>query len=163
MVGEKSNPFLIDSGMEGFRKFYESKADDEAEASLKKLPKGHRALLKGYKFKFENGVNLKGYPDSIGLIHLGNPDKKLIQVAAPWNYGREFAMLHEVGHRVYEHIMTKELKKKWSKIAKKNKKRVKQDDEELFCHAYANTYCNNQVTKHDCPEWTSFIKSLPES
>jgi hypothetical protein len=105
--------------MQGFRKFYESKTDDEAEESLKKLPKGHRALLKGYKFKFENGVNLKGYPDSIGLIHLGNPERKLIQVAAPWNYGREFAMLHEVGHRVYEQIMTKELKGKWAEIAKK--------------------------------------------
>jgi mRNA-degrading endonuclease RelE of RelBE toxin-antitoxin system len=149
--------------MDSFKKFCETKAHDEAEKSLEKLPKGHRDLVKNYKFKFDSGVNLKGYPDSIGLIHLGNPDKKLIQVAAPWNYGREFAMLHEIGHRVYEQIMTKELKKKWSEIAKKNDKRVKQDDEELFCHAYANTYANNKITKHDCPEWEKFIKSIPES
>jgi hypothetical protein len=78
---QKSNSSLIDNRMKGFRKFYESKADDEAEKSLEKLPKTHRDLVKDYKFKFESGVNLKGYPDSIGLIHLGNPDKKLIQVA----------------------------------------------------------------------------------
>ena len=151
--------------MEGFRQFYESKVDNEVEESLKKLPAGHRALIKDYKFKFENGVNLKGYPDSIGVIHLGNTNKKLIKVAAPWRHSREFAMLHEVAHRIYEKIMTKKLRKEWSKLLKTvklHKDAAKEkNEEELFCHHYSQYYCVNKVIRYDHDKLDDFIKKLP--
>jgi hypothetical protein len=151
--------------MKGFRQFYEAKVDDETEKSLTNLPKKHRELVKDYRFRFENGVNLKGYPDSIGLIHLGNPDKKIIQIAAPWRHSREFATLHEVAHKVYEKLMTDKLRKKWSNLVKKtelHKDAAKEkNDEELFAHHYAQYYCNNKVVRYDHPELLDFIKNLP--
>lgn len=151
--------------MEGFRKFYENKADEEAEKSLDKLPKSHRDLIKGYKFKFENGVNLKGYPDSIGIIHLGNIDKKLIRVAAPWRHSREFALLHEVGHRVYEKLMSKDLREKWKKLlnsVKLHKDAAKEkNEEELFCHFYSQHYSYVKVVRYQNDVLDKFIKDLP--
>jgi hypothetical protein len=149
--------------MTGFRLFIEAEVKSEVKETLERLPKGHRALTKGYKFKFEGGCTLDGQKDAIGMIHLNNDKKKEIHVAAPWRYGREFAMLHEVGHLVYEKWMAdnKELKAKWQKITNKTKEKLRQPAEELFCHAYANTYCKNKIEIHNHPEWEKFIKDLP--
>jgi hypothetical protein len=98
-------------------------------------------------------------------IHLGNPDKKIIQIAAPWRHSREFATLHEVAHKVYEKLMTDKLRKKWSNLVKKtelHKDAAKEkNDEELFAHHYAQYYCNNKVVRYDHPELLDFIKNLP--
>jgi hypothetical protein len=154
--------------MNGFRNFLEANANKEAKESLKKLPPKHRALIKGYKFKFETGCNLKGYPDAIGLIHLDNPKNKMIQIAAGWRYGREFAMLHEIGHLVWNNLLSKEQKQTWHKIAQKTRPKIKkndpavakQDDEEFFCHSYANYFVYNKVSKYDFDEWQKFIKKI---
>jgi hypothetical protein len=150
--------------MEGFHKFLEANANKEAKESLKKLPAAHQALIKGYKFKFEDGCNLKGYPDAIGLIHLDNPKKKLIQVAAPWRHSREFTMFHEIGHLVYEKLMDKNLRKKWNNILKTvklHKDAAKEkNEEELFCHFYAQHYTFNKVIRYDQNKLDKFIASL---
>lgn len=150
--------------MTGFRSFLETLGvNGEIKDTLARLPKTHRALTKGYKFKFEDGCTLKGEKDAIGMIHLNNEKKREIHVAAPWRYGREFAMLHEIGHLVYEKWMggNKELKAKWQKIVNGTKDKLNQSAEENFCHAYAATYCKNPPSIHDHEEWKKFIKDLP--
>jgi len=150
--------------MTGFREFLiETEAHQEVRDTIKGLPKAHQALVKGYKFKFEGGCTLKGSDDNIGMIHLNNEKKKEIHVAAPWNYGRQFAMLHEIGHLVYERWMShnSKLKKEWQRIVNKTKHKLHQNAEELFCHAYANTYAKNKIEVHNHPEWEKFIKDIP--
>ncbi len=154
--------------MTGFREFlqnlFETQAQEEVKDTIKKLPKAHQALVRGYRFKFEGGCTLNGSDDNIGMIHLNDDKKKEIHVAAPWNYGRQFAFLHEIGHLVYEKYMAgnREMKKKWQKIVNKTKHKLKQPAEELFCHAYANTYAKNKIEVHNHPEWEKFIKALPD-
>jgi hypothetical protein len=70
--------------------------------------------------------------------------------------------LHEIAHRVWEHILTPEMKKEWEGIVKQTDKKQNQGAEELFCMAYANQYCKNKVVIHDHPEWEKFIKGLPK-
>jgi hypothetical protein len=146
--------------MTGFRLFIEmAGVHSELRDTLAKLPKGHRALTKGYKFKFEDGCTLKGEKDAIGMIHLNNDKKKEIHVAAPWRYGREFALLHEIAHLVFEKWMANnsEWKKKWQKIVNKTKKKLNQPAEELWCHAYSNHFCKNKIEIHNHPEWEEFM------
>ncbi len=149
--------------MTGFKQFVESKEKEEVKETLEKLPQEHQELAKGYKFKFFGGCTLKGSDENIGMIHLNDEKKKEIHVAAPWNYGRQFAFLHEIGHLVYEKYMAPnaKLRKKWKEITEKTKKKLEQPPEELFCHAYANTYCKNKVVIHNHPEWERFIKAIP--
>lgn len=152
-----------------FKEFLsESEEKENVMKTLKKLPAGHRALLRGYKIKYQGGNTLKGDDDNIGYIY---QDK--IVVAAPWNYSREFTTLHEIAHLVYEYKMTKELKEEWATLVKKTKpnleKYVKskgksaaaldQNPEELFCMSYAQTYADTQVVKYDHPDWIEFIKN----
>jgi mRNA-degrading endonuclease RelE of RelBE toxin-antitoxin system len=157
--------------MNGFRIFFESKVHDEAQTTLEKLPKGHRDLIKDYKFDFQTGVNLKGYPDSIGIIHLGKNDKQMIKVASPWRYPTEFALLHEIAHKIYEKLVSEKLRKEWSAIVKKVRPDIKkidkavggQDDEEIFAHSYAQFYTYNKMSKFDHGELQDFISKLPKS
>ncbi len=139
--------------------FEREKSEEEKNLlhTLGKLPKAHAALVKGYKWSFQDGNTLDGDDKHVGVI---DDKKKKITVAAPWNYGREFTALHEIAHRVWEKYMTKELRAEWSKVVKKNKDRMKQNDEELFCMAYANAYANQQVVVHTHPAWEKFVKSL---
>lgn len=146
--------------MTGFRLFIEMEIKSEVEDSLEKLPKSHRTLTKGYKFKFESGCTLKGEKDAIGMIHLNDNKKKEIHVASPWRYGREFAMLHEVAHLVYEKFCDKEWQEAWKKVVKKNKKRLKQNCEELWCHAYANHFVANKVVIHTHPDWDKYMEKF---
>lgn len=133
----------------------ESEEQKNINATLKKLPKKHRMLLNGFKVKFSPNNTIKGDHNHIGYIF-----KDKIEIAAPWNYGREFTFLHEIGHLLWEKIVTKEQKKAWSKIVLKNKNRLKQGDEELFCMAYANTYAKHKIKAHSNENWEKFIKSL---
>ncbi len=124
------------------------------QAMLKKLPKKHAALMKGFKFKYVPGNTLKGDDEHIGLIQ-----GKTVTVAGPWNYGREFTTLHEIGHMVFEKLMTPKLKKAWAEVAKKNPKQNQDHDEENFCMAYAATYTKHPPTTHYHSSWIQFIKN----
>lgn len=143
--------------LEGFKIFLESEVENNVKKMISKLPKGHQKLLKGYKFTYTPNNTLKGDDEHIGYIY-----KDKIVVAAPWNYGREFTTLHEIGHLVYEYKMTSKLKKEWEEIVKKTKNKQKQNPEELFCMAYACFYAKHKIKVHDHPEWHDFIKKLPD-
>lgn len=148
----------------GFKIFIESEVEKNVKNMISNLPKGHQKLLKGYKFRYTPGNTLKGDNEHIGYIH-----KDKIVVASPWNYGREFTTLHEIGHLVYEYKMTPELKKEWAKIVKKNKEEQKlkvpkksrnsldQNDEEIFAMVYATVYSKHPVVAYYNKEWIDFI------
>ena len=130
----------------------------DIEKTLNKLPPSHAALVKGYKWKFHSGNTLNGDNQHVGYI---DDNDKEIAVAGPWNYGREFTILHEVGHKVWEHFVTPEMKQQWNKIIANTKNRQNQEPEELFCHAYAAAYCNHPPVIHYHKQWLNFIKNLP--
>lgn len=127
--------------------------DKNVQAMLKKLPKKHAALMKGFKFKYVPGNTLPGDDEHIGLIK-----GTKVTVAGPWNYGREFTTLHEIAHMVWEKLMTSKLKKEWEVIAEKNKKSKQDDAEEDFAMAYANVYSKHKIVTYNHPDWVSFIK-----
>jgi len=136
------------------------KESGDVNQTLKKLPKMHQKLLKGYTFSFQANNTLKGDGGHIGSNDL---DTKTIEIAAPWNYGREFALLHEIGHVIFMYLIEphKHRTEQWEKIVRNTKaEKVNQIAEELFCHAYANTYAKNKVLVHNHPTWERFIKSL---
>jgi hypothetical protein len=144
--------YLIDS---------EKSYKEEIKNTLKKLPKNHAALIKGFRFEFQGENTLKGDDGHVGLI---NPKKKTITIASPWNYGREYTLLHELGHFVYASFMTPELKKQWVKLVKSTKmeKEDRQPPEELFCMAYANHFAKHKHTMFTFPKWETFIENLPD-
>lgn len=125
--------------------------------TLKKLPKRQQALLKGYEFKFQSGNSLKGDGDHVGYNDL---QKKIICVAAPWRYSRQFTILHEIGHVIWDDLLTPEQKKQWESISKKGSQKLKQNAEELFCMCYANFYSDRPLTHFCDPKWDKFISNL---
>ena len=145
-----------------FKRFIEHEEEDkDILHTLSKIPLSHAALVKGYTFKFQGGNTLDGDDDHIGYVQ---EDPKVIMVAAPWNYGREFTLLHEVGHRVYDRIPD-DLKHRWAQIVARTPNRTgltERNPEELFCMLYAQFYASNKVTKYDYPEWLEFIGDLPK-
>ena len=144
-----------------FKQFFHetSEYDQDLKDTLSKLPAAHRKFVKGYDFDFQSTNTLKNDKGHIGII---DPKKNKITVSAPWNYGREFALLHEIAHLIWE-LLDKDTQKEWSAIVKRTKEKQNQSAEELFCMAYANTYANNKITIHDHPEWERFIKTkLPK-
>jgi len=142
-----------------FKNFIESEEDENIKDTLKKLPKSHSDLVHGYQFTLKGGNTLPGDDDHIGYM---DDHKKKIAVAAPWHYGREFTVLHEIAHRVWETLVPDELKHKWKEIVERTKNKQKQSAEELFCMAYANFYAKHQMVIHDHPEWNKFIRDLPK-
>ena len=141
-----------------FRSFVEAQeAMKDVKKTLIKLPKSHAALVKGYKYVFKGDNTLDG--DHIGELDTG---KKKITVAAPWNYGRQYAILHEIGHAVWEHLVDDDKKKEWQRIVKSTKNKQNQNAEELFCMAYADFYAKNKVVIHNHPEWEKFVRNLPK-
>jgi hypothetical protein len=139
----------------GFKTFLESEEKKNVEAMIAKLPKGHQKLLNGYKIKYTPGNVLNGDDGHIGYIH-----KDKIVVAAPWNYGREFTTLHEIGHLVYEYLCDKKWRDEWKKTVKKNPKRQKQNDEELFSMAYACYFAKHKIKVHDHPAWHDYMEKF---
>jgi hypothetical protein len=143
--------FLLESEQE-----YKS----DIKNTLNKIPKSHAALVGGFKYEFQNTNTMKYDGDHIGLVDMKN--KKII-IASPWNYGREYTLLHELAHMVWAKFMTKDLIKNWSKVVKNTKEeKQKQNDEELFCMAYANYYAKNKIVIHTHDTWADFIKNLPK-
>lgn len=144
--------------MGSFKNFIEENGD--INKSLSKLPEAHRRLVKGYKIKFEPHNTLKGDDGHVGMII--NKPNKVIRIASPWNYGREWALLHEIGHLVWAaFIKGTPFEQQWDHIAQNTKHKKKDENaEELFCHGYADCYCKNKIVIHHHPEWEQFIKSL---
>lgn len=142
-----------------FRKYFteSSEYEQDLKKTLKKLPKAHKKLIDGYKFKFQSSNTLHSDKGHIGIV---DPKNHTLTISAPWNYGREFTLLHEIAHLLWE-LLEDSTKKDWAEIVKKTKDKQSQSAEELFCMAYANTYANNQITIHDHPEWEKFINKLP--
>lgn len=130
---------------------------EDVNKTLKKLPKKYRDLFKGFKFKFEADNTLNGDNKHVGLI---DTEKKTITIAAPWNYGREFTLLHEIGHLVWGRFLEDDLKKKWNTIVKNTKNKMNDGFEELFCMAFANSLAKNKIGIHSHPKWEKFIKEL---
>jgi hypothetical protein len=130
---------------------------NDVKNTLAKVPKKHAALLKGYKFIFEKGNSLKGDSEHIGCI---DEKKKTVTIAAPWNYGREFTLLHELAHAVWKYFVSEEKRKEWMQIIKKTKNKQNQGGEELFSMSYACTYAKHKIEIHNHPEWEKFIKNL---
>ena len=136
--------------------------DSDIKKTLNKLPKKHRILIKDYKIKFEPKNTLKNDSNHIGFI---NEKNKIIRIAAPWNYGRGFTLLHEVAHAVWKYIVTDEQKKEWNKIYKQEKKKIKhesinQSAEEIFAMVYANFYSKHKLMTYKNKIWNSFIEKL---
>jgi hypothetical protein len=145
-----------------FKTFLEETEEKKnISSTLKKIPMAHRSLVKDFKYTLQPKNTMNDDGENIGEV---DPRNKKITIAAPWNYGREFTMLHEIGHMVWATLDNMQ-KKKWSELVKKIKndpKRESQDQckEELFCMAYANTYANHKDKIHDHPEWEKFVKSI---
>lgn len=149
----------------GFKQFFENKQNQDLQKLLNKLPKKHKHLIKDMKFNYTGNNTLNGDKKHVGVIH-----KDKITVAAPWHYSREFTTLHEIAHMIWDHILSDEQKKKWSKLIKKNKSKLKkinmsasslnQNDEEIFSMCYANYYSKHKIITYFDPEWMKFIKSI---
>lgn len=131
----------------------------DVKKTLSKLPKAHYALVKDYKIVFQKGNALQGDHGNIGEI---DEEKKKITIAAPWHYGREYTLLHEVGHLVWKYLVDKNKKKEWMQIVKNTESKQNQGGEELYCMAYADFYAKHKVVVHNHPEWEKFIKGLPK-
>ncbi len=143
--------------MRSFIIFMEQKSEEEKnlQDTIKKLPQKYKDLLKNFNIKLTCKNTLNGDKNHIGYIN-----KFDIEVAAPWNYGREFTFLHEVAHLVFEKVITDKQKSEWKKLAKFYKGKPKMNSEELFCMVFANTYANHHVETYNHPKLVNFIKSL---
>ena len=123
-----------------------SESDKDVKRTLGKLPSKHAGLVQGYKVVFQPSNSLKGDEEHIGVI---DEKKKTITISSPWNYGREYTLLHEVGHAVWKYLVDDKKKAEWKKILsgvkKNNKKDLNQNDEEIFCMTYAQYYAKNNM------------------
>ena len=104
--------------MLSFKKFLQDNMKEEKsdiKKTLSKIPHSHSYLVKDYDWEFHTGNTLNGDDEHIGYI---DDKRKEIAVSGPWNYGREFTILHEVGHKVWEKFIlpNKKLVEKWKKI-----------------------------------------------
>lgn len=143
--------------MRSFIQFVEQKSEEEKnlQKTIAKLPEKYQKLLKNFNIKLTCKNTLNSDKNHIGVIH-----KFDIEVAAPWNYGREFTFLHEVAHLIWEKLITKNQKKEWKKLAKLYKHKPKMNEEELFCMFFASTYATHQIETYSQPKLVSFIKNL---
>lgn len=146
-----------------FRRFLTEgkKGEDDVKKTLGRIPKSHRELVKGYKFKFQPSNTLKGDRGHIGFI---DEENKTITIASPWNYGREFTLLHEIGHAVWKYRLDDGDRKRWKdavKEAKKsNREGLDQNEEETFCMAYAQAYAKNKMVKYDHEGLVEFARKV---
>lgn len=143
--------------MRSFIQFVEQKSEEEKnlQKTIAKLPEKYQKLLKNFNIKLTCKNTLNSDKNHIGVIH-----KFDIEVAAPWNYGREFTFLHEVAHLIWEKLITKNQKKEWKKLARLYKGEPKMNDEELFCMFFASTYANHRIETYNQTKLVSFIKNL---
>lgn len=135
--------------------------EKDVKKTLGKIPKAHRDLVKGYRFVFQPSNCLKGDSGHIGLIDEKN---KTITIASPWNFGREYTLLHEIGHAVWKYAVDDEKKAEWKKllgpVRRRNKKDLDQNDEEIFCMTYAQLHAKNKLEKYDHEELVDFVRGV---
>ena len=148
--------------MIGFKRFLEQQEEEkDIQNTLKKIPQSHAALVKGFSWKFHAGNTLDGDDQHVGYM---DDRSKEIAVAGPWNYGREFTILHEIAHTVWEK-MPPQVKQSWSQVVsqiEKSDEALNQNPEELFCHFYAAFYSKNPPAKFYQKVPFEFIKQLPQ-
>ena len=139
-----------------FRSFINEANQNTADVHklLGTLPKKHADLIRGYTFTFEPDNALKGDHEHVGVI---DDKKRTVRIAGSWNYGRSFVVLHELAHLIWK-TLNKDKRHQWNKLAKGH--HLDDSIEEVFCHAYAATYCGNPPAKFDFKEWKNFIKQL---
>jgi|LakMenE18May11ns_1017448.scaffolds.fasta_scaffold9946943_7 hypothetical protein len=145
-----------------FKNFFENEEKDGLIKTLDKVPKKHRELIHNFEIKYKNGTTLD--KENVGL-----KCGKKIQISSPWHYSKEFVTLHELGHVVYEKMSLKN-KNKWKKLLKNtiknqrektnSKDSLKQSQEEIFCMAYASTYCKHAPNTYVNKDWQNFIKTI---
>ena len=139
----------------------QKKQEIDVSKTLAKLPKKHQKLIKDYKIVFQPHHSLQGDNTHIGFIDEKN---KIITVAAPWNYGREYTLLHEVGHAVWKYLVSEEKKEEWKKILRKEKQKDKksldQEQEEIFCMVYAQHYAKNKLEKYNKKSLIDFVSQI---
>ncbi len=150
-----------------FREFLQQATGNEEQTDIKKMlgkiPPSHANLVQGFQWKFHGGNTLNGDSQHVGYMDAG---EKEIAVAAPWNYGREFTVLHEIAHKVWDQLPN-QLKQQWMKLStqmtdgQRKDASLKQEPVELFCMSYAQFYAKTKLTKFDNPQWMNFIASLP--
>jgi len=135
----------------------EQKSEEEKnlQKTIAKLPDKYQKLLKKFNIKLTCKNTLNNDREHIGFIN-----KLDIEVAAPWNYGREFTFLHEVAHLVWEKLITKQQKRKWKELAPLYKNKPKMNEEELFCMFFASAYANHHIETYSQPKLVNFIKNL---
>lgn len=160
-----------------FSKFIEQSEDmtDETkdiQTTLAKLPPSHASLVNGYHWKFHPGNTLIGDDEHVGYV---DDRTKEIAVASPWNYGREFTVLHEVAHKVWERFIATnpQLFKMWHEIVRRENSQqaqqpekpsseaLRQSPEEIFCMVYANYYTKHKVVTYHKKAFMEFIPKLP--
>lgn len=145
--------------MDGFKKYLERQEEQsDIRTTLAKLPPRHQKFLQGFSVSFQGTNTLNNDGEHVGVIQ--TDPKPHITIASPWNYGREYAFLHEVGHLVYDNLLDDRMKKVWADIVHNTRNRQNQSPEELFCMAYANHYAKNKIVIHTHPEWEEFIDQI---
>lgn len=144
-----------------FKKYLESEEKKDIKRTLEKIPEKHSLLVRDYEIVFQPNNTLKGDKGHIGLI---DEKKKRMTIASPWNYPREYTLLHEIGHAVWKFILDKQHKNRWKALLKaertKNKKNLCQDDEEIFCMIYAQVYAKNKMQKFENKVLEGFIRKI---
>lgn len=146
--------------MATFKEFVNSEEEKDIQKTIQKLPPSHAALVQGFRWQLQGGNTLSGDNQHVGYMDKG---EKEIAVAAPWFYPREFTLLHEIAHLVWERL-PEQIKAQWAQLVnntKREKDAQKQSAEELFSMAYATTYVKHPPTTFAFPKWMQFIKSLP--
>lgn len=144
-----------------FKKYLRSEEKKDIQKTIARIPKSHSELVKDYEIVFQPNNTLKGDDRHIGLIDEKN---KRITIASPWNYGREYTLLHEIGHAVWKFLVSDKQKAEWKRLVSKEKSRdknLKQNEEEVFCMLYAQNYAKNKIKKYDNENLVDFIKSIP--
>lgn len=144
--------------MKSFKNFV--REDEEVQKTLARLPKNIQTMLNGFEFRFYASNTLPGDDGHVGMV-VSEP-KRIIHISAPWRYGRQFTLLHEIAHIVYaKYIKDTPSEKEWAKISLNTKGRKKDENaEELFCHGFASMYSDYPVPIHDHPEWRKFIHNI---
>jgi hypothetical protein len=147
--------------MAQFKKYLESEEKKDVKRTLEKIPEKHARLVKNYEIVFQPSNTLKGDDKHIGLI---DEKRKKITISAPWNYGREYTLLHEIGHAVWKFLLDEGSRKEWKALLEKerakSKKNLGQEDEEIFCMIYAQVYAKNKIEKYRNKNLVAFVSKI---
>jgi ABC-type Mn2+/Zn2+ transport system ATPase subunit len=149
-----------------FKQFIKESDIRDIESTINNIPESHKKLIKNYEIKFDKENTLKKDSNHIGYI---NEKEKIINIASPWHYSKEFTLLHEIAHMVWKYILSDQQINDWNKITKTTKikniskkaiKSLNQNPEEIFCMAYANFYSRHTLLTYNSNKFNNFIKNI---